>query len=387
LHLAVANSAMLKLVGISRDTPDPADGRIRREADGKTPDGVLEEAAARAAWMRADTPLPDHGLSDLVSGEKIYASYGITTAQEGFLAKANWPMIAAAQKAPMPIDVNVLLSGFDDWPPSTLDELGKSYVGRVRLAGLKFILDGSPQGRTAWLSKPYYLVPDGKPADYSGYPSIDPAKFEQRLEQAASNGWQVFAHVNGDAAMDLLIDSVRKSSLAGHRTIAIHSQVVRPEQLSEMKALDIQPTFFASHTWYWGDWHRDVVLGPVRADFISPQASAWRAGLTPTAHNDSPVVPPDILRLVWSSVTRRTQSGDILGPSERIPVYRALQQVTVNAAWQIHEEDSKGSIERGKRADFVVLDRDPLAIAPDDLLKTRVVATIKDGETVFGSLD
>jgi predicted amidohydrolase YtcJ len=154
-----------------------------------------------------------------------------------------------------------------------------------------------------------------------------------------------------------------------------------------MKTLDIQPSFFANHTFYWGDWHRDVSLGAKRADFISPQATAWSLGLKPTAHNDSPVVPPDIMRLVWSSVNRRTQSGDILGPLERISAYRALQQVTINAAWQIGEEESKGSIAVGKRADLVVLDSNPMSVDPNTLHAIKVVATIKDGTTVFGKLD
>ena len=159
------------------------------------------------------------------------------------------------------------------------------------------------------------------------------------------------------------------------------------EQLEDMKKLDIQPSFFANHTWYWGDWHREVALGPKRADFISPQATAWEIGLRPTAHNDSPVVPPDMMRLIWSSVNRRTQSGDILGPLERIPAYRALQQVTINAAWQIHEEADKGSLVAGKRADLVVLDANPLTIAPDQLNTIRVVATIKDGQTIHGTIN
>jgi predicted amidohydrolase YtcJ len=97
-------------------------------------------------------------------------------------------------------------------------------------------------------------------------------------------------------------------------------------------------------------------------------------------------VPPDILRLVWSSVNRRTLSGDILGPLERISPYRALQQVTLNAAWQIHEDADKGSLVAGKRADLVVLDANPLAVDPTQLHAVRVVATIKDGSVIYGSL-
>ncbi|MBL0001591.1 MAG: amidohydrolase family protein [Sphingomonadales bacterium] len=257
----------------------------------------------------------------------------------------------------------------------------------MRIAGIKLTIDGSPQGRTAWLHDPVPIPPAGKGADYRGYPAIDLKLFNSKLGEAAKNGWQVFVHVNGDEAMQALIDGVRANGLAGRRTIAIHSQVVRPEQLDAMKALDIQPSFFANHTWYWGDWHRDVALGPKRADFISPQATAWRIGLRPTAHNDSPVVPPDIMRLIWSSVNRRTQSGDILGPLERISVYQALQQVTINAASQIGEDNEKGSIAIGKKADFVLLDTNPLLADPMKLNEVKVLATIKDGSTVFGRVE
>ena len=129
-----------------------------------------------------------------------------------------------------------------------------------------------------------------------------------------------------------------------------------------------------------------MTLGPKRAEFISPQASAWALGLRPTAHNDSPVVPPDILRLMWSSVNRRTLSGDILGPLERVSPYRALQQVTLNAAWQIHEDEDKGSLVAGKRADLVVLDQNPLTIDPAQLHAIQVVATVKDGNVIYGGL-
>jgi predicted amidohydrolase YtcJ len=230
------------------------------------------------------------------------------------------------------------------------------------------------------------VPPHGQKEGYAGYPAIDLSLFNAKLADAAKNGWQVFVHVNGDAAAQALIDGVRANGLSGRRTIAIHNQVVQRDQLEAMKVLDIQPSFFANHTFYWGDWHREVALGAKRADFISPQATAWALGLRPTAHNDSPVVPPDILRLVWSSVNRRTQSGDILGPMERVSPYRALQQVTINAAWQIGEDGSKGSIEPGTRADLVLLDGNPLTIDPAEIYKIKVVATVKDGKPVFGEL-
>ncbi len=385
-HFAVMNSAMLKLTGISADTPNPAGGIIRREADGKTPDGVLEETAFFVPAMRILPPSLEGGVAALVAGLKIYAANGITTAQDGRVMPESWASLAAASKrGVLPIDTVALVSFERDWPADVRAQIGKPYEGRMRIGGVKLTIDGSPQGRTAWLHDPVTVPPEGKDASYRGYPAIDLNLFNTKLADAAANNWQVFVHVNGDEAMQALIDGVWKNGLTGKRTIAIHSQVVRRDQLEDMKKIDIQPSFFANHTWYWGDWHREVALGPKRADFISPQATAWDIGLRPTAHNDSPVVPPDMMRLIWSSVNRRTQSGDILGPLERIPVYRALQQVTINAAWQIHEDADKGSLAPGKRADLVVLDANPLTIAPDKLNTIRVVATIKDGRTIFGT--
>ncbi len=387
-HFAVLNSAMLKLVGYAADTPNPPGGVIQREADGKTPNGVLEEAALFKLSKMLPTPTLDAGVANLMAAHKIYASNGITTAQDGRVMPEGWPAIAeAAKRGVLIMDTVALLSFERDWSPDVRAQIGKPYSGRIRIAGVKLTIDGSPQGRTAWLHDPVPVPPEGKGSDYRGYPAIDLGLLKSKFADAAASNWQVFVHVNGDEAMQTLIDDVAATGLTGKRTIAIHAQVTRPDQLAEMKRLDIQPSFFANHTWYWGDWHRDVALGPKRADFISPQASAWAAGLRPTAHNDSPVVPPDIMRLVWSSVNRRTQSGDILGPLERIPVYKALQQVTINAAWQIHEDASKGSLSVGKLADLVVLDSNPLTVDPAALANIRVLATIKEGQLIFGALE
>lgn len=386
-HLISANSAMLELAGIGPASSDPEGGKIRREADGRTPDGVLEEGAMMAVMAHLMPSDMETNVRTINAGLADYIRNGITTAQDSGVMQAQMPAFEEAAKRGLPIDLAILTVGTGPLPEAIAARVGKGYRNRLRIAGLKFILDGSPQGRTAWLSHPYHRVPEGKPDDYHGYPGLGVAAFDAALTEVARHRWRVFAHVNGDAALDHLIAGIEQHGLAGNRTIAIHSQVVRSEQLDTMRELDIQPSFFANHTYFWGDWHREVVLGPERGDFISPQASAWRAGLVPTAHNDAPVVPPDMMRLVWSSVTRRTQSGDILGPSERISPYRALQQVTINAAWQLEEEASKGSIEPGKRADFVVLDTNPLDHDPERLFEIGVVATIKDGAPIYGSLD
>ncbi len=387
-HFSAYNTAALTKLGVTADRPNPAGGVIRREADGRTPDGVLEETASTAALMSAMHPSLDAGVAALVAGEKIYAANGITTAQDGREMPNDYAVaIEAARRGVLPIDTVGLIAFEKDWPEAVTGTIGAAYQGRFRVAGVKLVVDGSPQGRTAWLHDPVPVPPAGHDASYSGYPAIRIEDFRRQLTQAAQHGWPVFAHVNGDEAMQALIDGVEATGLAGKRTIAIHAQVVRVEQLEAMKRLDIQPSFFASHTWYWGDWHREVSLGPRRADFISPQRTAQRLGLVASAHNDSPVAPPDMMRLIWSSVNRRTLSGDILGPSERISPYDALRQVTFNAAWQIHEDEQKGSLKPGKLADLVVLDRDPLAVDPAALADLKVVATLKDGKVIFGAVD
>jgi predicted amidohydrolase YtcJ len=387
-HFASANSFALAKYGITPDRPDPPGGAFRREADGKTPNGVIEETALFVALGAIMPKGIDSAIASLVTGQKLYAVNGITTAQDGRIMPEQWPALEeAAKRGALLLDTVALTSFEREWSPEVRARIGKDYDGRLRIAGIKLTVDGSPQGRTAWLHDPVPVPPEGKTADYRGYPAIDLKLFNAKLAEAAANNWQVFVHVNGDEAAQALIDGVRANGLSGKRTIAIHNQVVRREQMDEMKALDIQPSFFANHTWYWGDWHRNVALGPKRADFISPQATAWSIGLRPTAHNDSPVVPPDMMRLIWSSVNRRTQSGDILGAQERITVYRALQQVTINAAWQIGEDGDKGSIAAGKRADLVVLDSNPLTVATDQLYKIKVAATIKDGKIIYGVVE
>ena len=163
----------------------------------------------------------------------------------------------------------------------------------------------------------------------------------------------------------------------------IHAQTIREDQLDRLKALGMIPSFFPAHTFFWGDWHRESVLGPERAARISPTRSALDHGLPFTIHNDSPVVPPDILRLIWNATNRVTRSGAVLGPEQRVPVMAALRAVTINAAAQNFEEATKGSLAPGKVADLVILSADPRAVPVADLRGIKVVETISRGVTVY----
>jgi predicted amidohydrolase YtcJ len=166
------------------------------------------------------------------------------------------------------------------------------------------------------------------------------------------------------------------------RPVAIHAQLARHDQVDRMKALGIVPSFFTAHTFFWGDWHRQS-FGEQRAAGISPTGYASRQGVIFTNHNDAPVVPPDMLRLAQTAVQRTTRSGFVLGPAERVTPYVALKAITDWAAYQYFEEKSKGTLEPGKLADLVILDRDPLRVDPGSISSIKVVETIKEGRPIF----
>lgn len=387
-HIAAANTRALEMAGLLHNAPNPPGGVIRREADGKTASGILEEAGMSRLMALLPKPTFEQRLAALQKAQDVYARYGITTAQDGAASPDDYALLKAADKrGALKIDVGALLFFRAPWKNLEALPVGQPRQKRLRILGIKLMLDGSPQGRTAWLKEPYHHVPDGRAPDYHGYRQMEDAQLRGWIDRAAAHHWQIFVHVNGDAAMQQLIDVTAAADTARpravERLIAIHSQIVGAGQLARMKELDIQPSFFATHAFYWGDWHRDVTLGSTRAAHISPMRDAIDIGLVPSIHNDAPVVPPDMMRLIWAAVTRTTRSGVSLGRAEAATPYEALQMTTRNAAWQIHEDNEKGTIAVGKQADLVVLDVDPLMVDPADLSSVKVDRTISDGVEIF----
>jgi predicted amidohydrolase YtcJ len=324
-----------------------------------------------------------------LAGLEAYTQFGFTTAQEGRSDTAtaeNWRMLAEANR--LPIDVAV----YPDIQTSAeyLRQTGVSAIYRqhFRIAGAKLSLDGSPQGKTAWLTKPYVVPPPGKPADYAGYPAIpDPAERQRLVDLAFANHWQLLVHCNGDAASDAMITAVRaaeaKYGKDDRRPVMIHAQAVRLDQLAPMRDLGIVPSYFSMHTYYWGDWHREQTLGPERAAHISPTASTLKLGMRFTEHHDAPVALPSALVIVHTTVNRSSRSGVVIGPEERVSPFIALKAITEWAAWQYFEENSKGTLTPGKLADLVILDRNPLEVEPATIRDIRVLETIKEGRSVY----
>ena len=196
----------------------------------------------------------------------------------------------------------------------------------------------------------------------------------------------MLAHANGDEAIELMIDGIDDAlegeEIPDHRSVIIHAQLIRPDQLDRVKELGIVPSYYAAHPFFWGDWHR-LSFGDDRASFISPVKATLDREIPFTVHNDAPIVPPDMMRLVSITVNRLTRSGYVLGSDQRPTVLEALYSVTQGAAYQYFEEDEKGSITVGKRADFVILEENPLTIDPLQLEHVAIVETFARGESVY----
>ena len=386
-HFGAANSKALELTGVSADTANPPGGIIRKGNDGE-PNGVLEENAFFLVLVKLLSGLGEQGLRAFsAAGPELWARFGYTTAQEG---RAAPPLVEVMKKVAaeggFKIDIVV-------YPDVMVDRdyiksnVSDSYIQRMRVGGAKLTIDGSPQGFTAFRDRPYFDPVGDYASFYKGYAAVTNEQVMDAINWAFENNIQILTHVNGEAASDLLIAAVKDATTqygeADRRTVLIHGQFMREDQVDSLQELNIFPSVFPMHTFYWGDWHRDHTVGPVLAENISPTGWIRQRGMMFGSHHDAPVAFPDSMRVLDATVTRRTRSGDILGPAQRVDVMTALKAMTIWPAWQHFEADSKGSIEEGKLADFVILSKDPTAVDPETLDTLKVLMTIKEDTVVF----
>ncbi|GII98926.1 hypothetical protein CLV28_2713 [Sediminihabitans luteus] len=381
-HGAVVNGAVLRDLEYTAETPDPDGGSIVRVPGTQEPSGEVWEQAFFPLMFR----LPPAGEEELRAMAAEYARWGYVAAQDGAADMAAVTLVRESATAnPLPIDVKSLVF-FPDLQKAIDAGIIGTEVGGHEVTGTKLILDGSPQGRTAHVTEEYVTGGPSGEQHWHGIAVVDQAETDTIVELAYRHGVQVYAHCNGDAAVDQLIAAHRAAVAAGAtspgRTIPIHSQVMRPDQLDAYVELDFAPSMFTIHTWLFGDTHLKN-FGEERAFGISPLRSAIDKGLRPTNHSDFPVTPMNPLQLLWTAVVRRSTGGVVLGENQRVTPLEALQALTINVAYEYHEEDSRGSIEVGKKADFAVLDANPLTVEPDAIKEIAVVRTIKDGRTIF----
>ena len=388
MHGGVLNSKALEWAGIDKNTKTPEGGVIARIPGTNEPAGLLMEMAYMPVFDKLPQPSEDEMMNLMKEAQMQYTSNGYTTAVEGFThIKDMNTLKRAAKEKRFFIDI-VSLPGFnemDKWLNNPDYPFGK-YDNRLKFEGGKFTLDGSPQGLTAYMSKPYLVPGPNGEKNWVGNTSIPRDELAKLAKTMVENNIQINFHANGDAAIDDAIYAIEKAGVkAGDdkRPIIIHSQFQRPDQLKKYVELGITPTYFTNHVFYWGDVHiRNV--GLEKASFISPIKAAKDLGLITSNHTDFNVTLLDPFFVLWTSMKRETRSGKILGPDQRIDAYTALQQLTTGPAYQFFEENRKGSIKEGLLADFVILDKNPLKVANvDDVKDVVVVETIKEGNSVY----
>ena len=374
-HAGVFNTLALERLGV-------LDGDCGLERDGQ---GELTGRGEENPFLDLLGRIPMDGLEDVLrafqGAQEEYASHGVTTAQEGLLQPVMAPVYREIlRRGLLYLDVNAYV------PPADYDRLRGQFAqgvsaspGTFQVAGMKIFLDGSPQGGTAWVREPYA-------GGGCGTSTMTDGQVLSAFRQALDRDAQLLAHCNGDRAAEqyltLLAQAEREAGKKLCRPVMIHAQLLGLDQLERVKALGVIPSFFVAHVYHWGEIHVKN-FGLDRAGRISPAGSALARGIPFTFHQDSPVIPPDMLETIWCACVRRTKTGRVLGAEERIPVEAALRAVTQNAALQYGLERELGTLRPGKRADFVLLSGDPLRTPPEELKKLQVERTIRCGRTIW----
>ncbi len=389
-HAHVANSLALKIAGITADTKPP--NGVIQVKDGKLT-GLIE-GVAYTLLLTPEMPAITVNQADCIAYDSnSYASKGITVANNGGSPTLDADLIEASHNGSLKIRVTVWpLAHRDDKIISTYKDKRSGAAldknGKVILGAAKLFADGSPQGYTAHFSKPYYKQMTGKGKDYRGISYFrNPEVRMQRIKDLHNNGWQIATHTNGDQAIEDMInvygEAIHGNKRNDHRHILNHCQFNRPDQVPRMAELGLIPSYFVTHTYFWGDVHRNFVSGPEMAAHISPCKAALNNDIPIVLHNDTPVTPIDPLMDVYSAVNRLTSSNYLLGPDQRIAVMEALRGVTINAARMYFMEDKVGSLEKGKLADMVILAQNPLEVKPEKIKDIKIVATYVDGEEIY----
>jgi len=400
-HAAVANSLALDAAGITDQTPQPPGGHMDRDATGRLT-GVLREKSA-AAPIEKILPVPtrDRMKEGVITAGRLYASAGITSVHDAG-AEARPDTYRAYHEAVaegrLHQRVYAMIWG---WPGNHLyleKDLGlRTGFGdeRLRLGAVKLFVDGSIQVFTCAFYDPYItLDTDSTRANPRGVLQLTPNELNDLVVEAHAKGFQVALHAQGDYGIDVALDAIQyamwKAPRPDPRHRIEHCQCVTPEGLRRMRRLGVIGSFYPHHSWYWADRHISTFIGEERASRMNPMKSAMRAGVVTVAHSDAPIAAigdpvfgAEPLFGIWCAVNRTTRAGKVIGPEERITPMEGIRAFTINAAYASFEERLKGSIEPGKLADLIVLDRDPCAVDPWEIRDVQVLRTIIGGRTVF----
>ncbi|MBX3418822.1 MAG: amidohydrolase family protein [Pirellulaceae bacterium] len=389
MHGAVMNSLALKKYGISAETKTPAGGIIVRKPGTEEPWGLIMETAFLPVFQQSEPMSAQQEIEWTRAGQLLFAEAGITTAQEGSTMIGPFETIQRATEAGANI-IDVVAYPFITEVDKVLEVAPLSEWGKYRngfkIGGVKITLDGSPQGRTAAFTSPYLTGGPGGEEDWRGELLFPQDLANKMVQKVYDMQVPLLIHCNGDAAIDAFL-SAYELARAGDfsrpwNVTTIHTQFIRKDQIPNFVKYNIRPSFYTLHTFYFAEAHL-ANRGPVQATYISPMRDSIDAGLQPSNHTDFVVAPLDQMMMLWSAVNRVSRGGAVIGADQRVSPYEGLKSMTAWAAAQYDELDSKGTLEAGKRADLVILDKDPLQVDPLAIKDIKIVETIKDGTTIF----
>jgi predicted amidohydrolase YtcJ len=389
MHGAVLNSLALAKYGYSADTVTPPGGIIVRKEGTNEPYGLIMETAYLPVLAVAEPMTPEQEIEATKAGQMLYARAGITTAHEGATHLAQFETMKRATDAganiidviayPFVTDVEKIIAAYP------VENWGR-YDKRLKVGGIKITIDGSPQGRTAAFTTPYLTGGPGGETDWKGELTFPQEVINMAVKRVYELGVPLNLHANGDAAIDAFF-TAHEFAAAGdlsrdRKVTMIHAQFTRKDQIPKYVEYRIRPSYYTLHTYYFADAHI-ANRGPEQAQYISPMRDSIDAGLRPSNHTDFVVAPLDQMFMLWSAVNRISRSGQEIGPGQRITPLEGLKTMTIWAAEQYGEEAQKGSLEPGKLADLVILDRNPLTVDPAAIKDIQVMETIKEGRTIY----
>jgi predicted amidohydrolase YtcJ len=389
-HIAYVNTKAFEVAGVTNKTPNPPGGGIYvKDAQGNLTGKLIEPPSYLPFQTKMPVPTQAELIEAMRKTTKRLATKGITTSAE-ITVGANLGLdheLGLYQylmaNGGLPVRVRAYLygsaipKGFNAIKPNQGDD-------RLRFVGVKFLADGSTQGLTAALNEPY-TYPAG--TENKGSLNYKTETLLNDMRPYFDQGWQISIHANGDRAIDQALENY-STLLAGvaqpeKRRLRIeHFTITKPEQLTQTKKLGVVPGFTIGHVHYWGEPFHNQIVGPPRANRIDASASMKKEGIRFAYHSDSPVSPYGPLKYITQGVTRVWQSPleRVLGPQERVSVDDAIRAVTIDAAYQMMSDHEVGSLETGKLADFVVLEKNPRTTPPAQIADIKVLETWIGGQ-------
>lgn len=389
MHGAVLNSAALELHGISADTETPPGGVIVREDGTNEPYGLIMETAYLPVFASLPKPAGENEILWTKAAHRLYAEAGVTLAHEGATHADELALMQrAAEAGAHTIDVVAypFMTDLEKIVANNPVEGWGRYENGLKIGGVKITADGSPQGKTAYFTTPYLTGGPGGEEDWLGEPTIPPDTLNTLVRQVYAMDLPLIVHTNGDAAIDMFLAAYELARDGDYdrpwNVTTIHTQFMRDDHIPKFVEYDIRPSFYTLHTYYFAAAHR-ANRGPEQAAYLSPMRDAIDAGLRPTNHTDFYVAPLDQLFMMWSAVNRVSREGEVIGADQRVTALEAVKSQTLWAAEQYGESDRRGSLEVGKIADLVILDKNPLDVDPMNIKDIKVLETIKDGKTIF----